>query len=101
MANIVGPMNLDELPDYSLFEGARDDLSAMRTIRIKQIMDEEAKPNPDKALIARWDADIDRLREEEENVRISNRAWNIEITMKYNREIRAWYGADEKVAHAA
>jgi hypothetical protein len=101
MANIIDALNLDECTDYSLFEQANDDLRTMRAIRMKLTVAEEAKPNPDRVLIAQWEADLDRLRDENESLKIGERARNIEIIMKYNPEIRAWYGADEKVAHVA
>jgi hypothetical protein len=94
MAHFAGKLNLDECPDFSLFEQADDTLSTMAAIRAKMLVAEENKPNPDEALIAQWDADFETFREEDRNVQVANRDWNIQIIMKYTPEIRAWYGAD-------
>lgn len=100
MANIVGVLNLDDLSDYSLFEQATDDLNTMQTIREQWIMAEEARPNPDKALIAQWNAEWSQFHDENESLGVDERARNIAIIKKCAPQIQAWCKGDEKAVRA-
>jgi predicted DNA-binding protein len=102
MKNVIGALNLDECSDYSLFEQATDDLHTMMNIRGIWISDEKGKPNPSKTLIAQWKAEQEQFNAKDRNLKMDDRAGNIQIIMECSPQIRAWYeSANGKVAHVA
>jgi predicted DNA-binding protein len=95
-------MNIDAFlnacSDHELYEDARDDLRTLKAMRLHWIVNEKAKPNPDKMLIAQWDEEWSKFDDMSDNLKIANRTENLEVIKKYSQQIRQWNGCDDKKA---
>jgi len=85
----------EEAIDY---ECAREAITHARSIYYSQIYKEEAKPQPDMALLAELRTEAGRLFEERRSLRVKNQAENVRVQEKYGAFVRAWNAKQEAVA---
>jgi len=85
----------EEAIDY---ECAREAITHARSICYSQIYKEEAKPQPDKALLAELRAEAGRLFEERRNLDPADHAEVARVRAKCGAFVRAWNAKREAVA---
>jgi hypothetical protein len=78
--------------EFCQWEVAREILSEMCAIRHKMIMRESDSPQPDAALIERWEAEFDQFARMEYDLRVEDQEEVLRILEEYGPQVRAWYG---------
>lgn len=72
------------------FEVARDAINHVMSIYTSEIADEERKPHPDQALLARLDARQSELHRERVRLRLKDHAEIARVQRVYSAFVRTW-----------